>query len=343
MNRIQTESIISDCKDNSTHWKCDIVFKETVENGWLEIESPPIYNKRREVLQILASHQSTDNMHWRHIAKVNKNTGEKTFLTEGNFTVTSILAWWRNNIYFMATTKERPGIRHLYRMKDNGMMEKDCVTCKLRTNRGDRCLRNSVEFNPDTSHYVHTCEGPGIPESVLRKTSDSSIVFVLEDNRDLDRKLKAQDKLLPKLNYTRYDLEGGFSAFVKIQFPPNMKDGVTYPVLVHVDASPGSQLVTDSWAVGWPEYLVTSRNVIYVSIDGRGSGFQSNQHLFQVKFDISSTQCKSWCRFTRVSGLSRFRIRFLSLGSSFRITTTWILRGSLSGAGATGGLPLLWR
>ena len=32
-----------------------------------------------------------------------------------------------------------------------------------------------------------------------------------------------------------------------------------YPVLVYVYGGPGSQMVTDSWGVGWGEYLVTSR------------------------------------------------------------------------------------
>lgn len=40
----------------------------------------------------LASPQS-DGRDWRHIARVNKTSGEKTFLTEGNFVVTSILSW----------------------------------------------------------------------------------------------------------------------------------------------------------------------------------------------------------------------------------------------------------
>ena len=43
------------------------------------------------------------------------------------------------------------------------------------------------------------------------------------------------------------------------------------------------KMVSDSWAVGWGEYLVTSKNIIYASIDGRGTGFQSDEHLYQVK------------------------------------------------------------
>ena len=31
------------------------------------------------------------------------------------------------------------------------------------------------------------------------------------------------------------------------------------------------------------KYISETRNVVYASIDGRGTGFQSNEHLFQVK------------------------------------------------------------
>ena len=93
---------------------------------------------------------------------------------------------------------------------------------------------------------------------------------------------KLKEKTLPERIDTSVEVDGGFTAPVKIQLPPHMEDGVKYPVLVYVYGGPGSQQVSDSWTLGWGEYLVTSRNVIYVSIDGRGTGFQSNQHLFQV-------------------------------------------------------------
>ena len=281
MNRIQTESIISECRDSGTSWQCTKVFNETVEDGWIEIESPPVYNDEGDVfIQILASRQASDNRDWRHIAKVNKTSGERTFLTQGNFVVTSILSWQEGDIYFMGTTTDRPGSSQLYKVRDDAMMEVDCVTCQLRTTRGELCQRNSVQFNWATSHYVHTCLGLGIPESVLRRSSDHSTVFVFEDNQELEQKLA--EKTLPERIDTSIGVDGGFSAPVKIQLPPHMEDGVKYPVLVYVYGGPGSQQVSDSWTLGWGEYLVTSRNVIYVSIDGRGTGFQSNQHLFQV-------------------------------------------------------------
>ena len=302
MNRIQTESIISECRDKGTVWECEEVFTETVMDGWIEIEAAPIYNDGGDVfIQILASNQS-DGKDWRHIARVNKTSGEKTFLTEGNFVVTSILSWQDGNIYFMGTRPERPSSRQLYWVKEDGMKESECVTCELRTTRGELCESNSVEFNWEASYYVHTCLGQTIPESVLRTAADHSMVFVFEDNLDLERKL--EKKSLPERIDTSVEVEGGFSAPVKIQLPPHMEDGVKYPVLVYVYGGPGSQQVTDSWSLGWGEYLVTSRNVIYVSIDGRGTGFQSNQHLFQVSHSDGGTVVTKQCsRSTRGSGL----------------------------------------
>ena len=76
MNRIQTESIISECRQSGNEWRCEKVFNEKVEHGWIEIESPPVYSESgEEFIQILSSLQPSDNRHWRHIARVNKKTG----------------------------------------------------------------------------------------------------------------------------------------------------------------------------------------------------------------------------------------------------------------------------
>ena len=125
---------------------------------------------------------------------------------------------------------------------------------------------------------------------------DHSLVFLFEGNEELEEKLSS--KLLPTRVDTFIEVEEGFQAPVKILLPPNMDVESKYPLLVYVYGGPGSQvcwfvvgydeddddcqMVSDSWSVGWGEYLVTSRNVIYASIDGRGTGFQSDEHLFQV-------------------------------------------------------------
>ena len=40
--------------------------------------------------------------------------------------------------------------------------------------------------------------------------------------------------------------------------------------------------MSSSWTIGWGEYLATSRNIVYVLMDARGTGGQSNEFLFSV-------------------------------------------------------------
>ena len=40
--------------------------------------------------------------------------------------------------------------------------------------------------------------------------------------------------------------------------------------------------MSQSWTIGWGEYLATSRNIVYVLMDARGTGGQSNEFLFSV-------------------------------------------------------------
>ena len=134
MNRIQNQSIISECREAGEQWECKTIFSQKQENGWIEIAPPPTYSGN-VFIQILPSLQESDSRHYKHIAKIDPaQTGDPMFLTSGNFVVTEILSWDDVNslIYFMGTDSMRPGARHLYVVADNGSKDTQCITCTIK-------------------------------------------------------------------------------------------------------------------------------------------------------------------------------------------------------------------
>lgn len=53
-------------------------------------------------------------------------------------------------------------------------------------------------------------------------------------------------------------------------------------MIVYVYGGPNSVEVTDEFTIGFQNYLVTNRKVIYCTIDGRGSGNKGNDMLFSI-------------------------------------------------------------
>lgn len=51
---------------------------------------------------------------------------------------------------------------------------------------------------------------------------------------------------------------------------------------MHRYGGPGSQKVTQTFRLDWGASLVSSKNVIYASIDGRGSGKQSDDFMYKI-------------------------------------------------------------
>ena len=45
---------------------------------------------------------------------------------------------------------------------------------------------------------------------------------------------------------------------------------------------PGTQQVTDQFHIGFETYLASNENVIYVSVDGRGSGGRGDKFLHEI-------------------------------------------------------------
>jgi len=298
MNRIQNESIISECTDAGAIWFCSTLYMQVEEHGWIEIAPSPNYsNSDDSFLTILPDIQAADGRHYKHVAKI---TGPSVvFLTEGTFVVTKILAWdqVKGLVYFMGTDSLDPGSSHFYLVPDDGSKDSICITCTIQSIRGTICRRNSISLNSDFSYYVHGCSGPEVPSSVLRSLPDHQVIAILEDNQPLLDKLA--EKLLPEVEYTNIEVEGGFSAPVSMLLPPNLDPDLQYPVLVYVYGGPGSQMVSQSFSVGWGHYLASSKGVIYVSIDGRGTGFQSDEYLFQVYRNLGTVEMQDQIAVTR--------------------------------------------
>lgn len=79
-------------------------------------------------------------------------------------------------------------------------------------------------------------------------------------------------------------ITGRLHAQVRLFLPPGLReDEITrYPMVVHMNSEPGSQLVTEKWTIDWNTYLVSTKDYIITQIDGRGSSGQGYQLMQEV-------------------------------------------------------------
>ena len=225
MNRIQNSSVLSECQEAAAVWTCVTILARDQPGGWIEIAPPPLHTSDGAFLVIRPSEQA-DGMTYPHVAMVPRGGGQVTFLTEGQFVVTELLDWKEESatVYFMGTGRDAPGARHLYTVSTTGSSALQCVTCSLPTSRGSLCQRSSVLLSPSLEHYVHTCLGQGLPEAVLRRADDHTVIFEFETNSELEEKLAG--KALPQRVDTWVGLDGGFRAPVKLLLPPHMDENI---------------------------------------------------------------------------------------------------------------------
>ena len=276
MNRVQNESVVTECEELGLVWQCYPQFSQRQENGWLDLFQPPVYKSTGDSFLQVQSHLVTDK-HFNQIAKVSNGGTTTVFLTEKQFAVTSILGWDENNgiVYFIATREAAPGTREFYSVKDEPGNEPVCITCSLiMPESGEKCEYNGISMSPDFLHYVHSCYGPAVPEVILRQTADNQAQFTLEANLELKEKLVP--KAIPNRVYLT-DENNGYRHEVRMVMPLNYNPALKYPAIVDVYGGPGYQEVDYRWSVSWPDYLTTNYDIIYISIDGRGSGYQSNE------------------------------------------------------------------
>ncbi|KAK2722622.1 venom dipeptidyl peptidase 4-like isoform X2 [Artemia franciscana] len=287
-NRVQNQSYFSIC--DSFSGDCNVIHSYASEGGWNEFFDPPIFNSDGSMFVILHPVEVplTDSMEagkYKHVVlfdQINKSWSYKP-LTFGHFEITRIISFEENRgiVYAIGTDVAKPSQRHLYEIQidGNGFV---CLTC----NTG--CTWNNARFSSDASYYAHSCNGPNVPEVRLRSATDSHNEL-LDWELNLSLKENLKNVSMPTNIYMRSikigPLSSPYYANVKLIMPQDFDiqnpASKKYPVLVNVYGGPSSQQVTEAFSISWGHYYA-SQGIIYAYIDGRGSGYQGENILFEI-------------------------------------------------------------
>ncbi|CAL8070492.1 unnamed protein product [Orchesella dallaii] len=136
------------------------------------------------------------------------------------------------------------------------------------------CLYNKVIFSPNQRFFVRECLGPFVPYMTLHRAPLGNFILLLNNNTELrDRVAKLA---LPDMRTFFVETSGGYFAPVRLYLPPGLREEeeFKFPMVLHVDGGPGTQLVSEKWGLSWASYLASKNNYIVAEIDGRGTGFQ---------------------------------------------------------------------
>jgi len=280
-NRVQNYSVYSICE--AKYGDCYINQVENTHEGrgWIDM-SKPVFIKDN----YLIVHPEQDAMtgYWKHIAIIStpiRREGFRIYITQGQWDVLEILAYnsETNSVYFIGTDND-PKARHLFRVGVNtspfmALESPECLTCN---STNSSCQYHSASFSHTANYYILECLGPGMPSWTLMSIQDDREI-VLEDNVALSRLMST--KALPQRDYIEIDIGDDIKLWAYMDLPPglNKEHVVQYPMLIHTYGGPGTQLVTYQSQLGWATHLVSQRNVIYVCIDGRGSGSRGQRWL----------------------------------------------------------------
>lgn len=151
----------------------------------------------------------------------------------------------------------------------------------------NNCLYNRVHMSIGFAYFVLECLGPDTPIVYLVDSSLAKKIFIINDGIELVRELS--EMAMPQVRTFSVEIKDGFQAQVRLFLPAvvNEEDDEIYPLILHIDSTPGTQLVSEEFKIDWNYFLASNKHFIVAQIDGRGSGFQGELFESKIKGNVS--------------------------------------------------------
>lgn len=134
---------------------------------------------------------------------------------------------------------------------------------------------SQATFSQDLSYYLLShSSATELPRYEICRTKDGKALTLLEDNRELSRKLKRTQ--YSKREFLQINTASGQQLNAYMIKPEDFDPNRKYPVVMTQYSGPGSQTVQNKFSFGWEEYLAQEGFVV-VAVDGRGTGGRGSE------------------------------------------------------------------
>lgn len=238
------------------------------EETWVDIESPDISSNLWETNDLLTTDNGNafikmiESEGWRHVFKINIETGEKILLTPGNFDVASIIGMSKKDIYYIASP-ENSTQRYLFSADIKGKGTIRRITPPTYSGV------NSYNIAPEGKYAIHLHQSSLEPQtSRLIRLPDHEILKTLVENHLYKEKLHTL--ALPEMRFLKITTVDGTEMDVRMIMPVNFNHSEKYPVLFHVYGEPWGQNATDA-QIGLWNIMLAQKGYIIIDMDPRGT------------------------------------------------------------------------
>lgn len=246
--------------------KLDKIYIEK-EKTWVDLTYPDITSRHWGENELPLTEDGsflrmTENDGWRHVYKVDINSGNKMLLTPGDYDVASTCVATPKKLYFMASPYNSTQ-RYLYSVDLNGKGDTARITPSLFQGI------NTYNISPNGKYAIHTHGSVLQPYTVrLIRLPDHKITSTLVDNQVFkDRIAKLQ---LPGVEFFTVTTEDGIEIDGRLIKPVGFDPKEKYPVLFHVYGEPWGQVATDSWIGAW-NIMLAQQGYVIIDMDNRGT------------------------------------------------------------------------
>lgn len=251
---IKTEKIKTVYTETEETW-VDIKHPDAASTGW-NMDDIPTLEDGKYFLRM------TENDGWRHIYKINFNTGEKQLLTEGEYDVAEQYINTGDLLYINASPNNSTQ-RYLYSVNLNN------PTDSVRRTPKEFSGINLYNISPNGKYAIHSHTNVNKPITwQLISLPNHKTIEVLIDN---DKLIKEMDSIkMPITEFKKVIIYDSLSIDAMLIKPLNFDASKKYPVLFYVYGEPAGQVALDRYNRLWMN-MVAQKGYLVVAMDNRGT------------------------------------------------------------------------
>lgn len=265
MNRHQNQLIVWSYKPSNETLKKVYTEKEAtwVDLGYPDVSANAWGNNDLTIIGEGASFlRMTESDDWRHIYKVNIESGEKVLVTPFDYDVASMKTAAKKNVFYIASPANSTQ-RYLFETDLKGKGKARQITPEAFSGV------NNYNISPNGKYAFHTHQNVNTVRTVrFISLPDHKTLATIVDNKTYADKLAGL--MLPEIKFTEVTTEEGIEIDVRMVLPTNFDPTKKYPVLFHVYGEPWGQVATDT-QVGLWNMMMAQKGYVVIDMDNRGT------------------------------------------------------------------------